>query len=243
MWERKYIHPVSSSPIYRKLYGIRLKMIERCTDPSCDRYKDYGGRGITVCQEWQDDFDNFVEWALNNGYAEGLTIDRIDNDGNYEPENCRWATRREQNRNRRNTIMAEYRGEVKPLRTWCEELNLKYDTMHNRITHGWDVKEAFETPSQNEKESFSAMCRRYGARPGLVRDRIVRFGWSLEDALTTPSAGRGGHRKANCGEGVCAVCGKTYTRKNGKQKYCSPECHAKSKRVWFKKIQAVEAAG
>ena len=240
---RKYRHMPGSSTVYGKLYRIRAHMIKRCTDPSCDRYMDYGGRGISICQEWLDDYDGFVDWALDNGYEEGLTIDRINNDGNYEPDNCRWITKREQNRNKRTNKRVTYHGETKPLIVWAEELGLKYDMVHNRLEHGWDVEEAFETPSSLEKESFSSICRRHGINPTTARDRIVRFGWTFEDAISTPSAGRGGHRKPKCGEGVCEVCGKTYKKNNGKQKYCSPKCHAESKHAWFKKIRQSKAAG
>ena len=88
---------------YSKLYKVWQGMKTRCYNPNFIYYCNYGGRGITICNEWKNDFSKFYEWAINNGYKEGLTIDRINNDGNYEPNNCRWVTRAEQNRNKRYT--------------------------------------------------------------------------------------------------------------------------------------------
>ena len=239
---RKYRNYISDAhPENKRLYSIRSLMIDRCENTSAERYPDYGGRGISICKEWREDFDAFADWAKENGYEEGLTIDRINNDGNYEPGNCRWVTKREQNRNKRTSLMVEYRGETKSLVEWCEELGLRYDPIHNRITKGWDVEAAFKTPLASEHESFSSICRRHGVNPATAHDRIVKFGWSFEDAISTPSLGRGPHRTYTYGSAKCKVCGKEFIRKSPKALYCSERCHCDSKRAWFKRMQAVGA--
>lgn len=235
MFKQKYRNVLKGDCDNRRVYDIRRKMIQRCTDPSSERYADYGGRGIKVCDEWLDDFDAFADWAKESGYEKGLTIDRIDNDGNYEPSNCRWVTRKEQNRNKRNTFMVTYRGETKPLKTWCEELDLHYDITHHRLTHGQSPEKAFEMPLTTSKESFAAMCRRHNMKPSIVYDRIHRFGWTLEDALNTPTGVLGSHRKANCGEAVCPICGKTFVKIMGRQKYCTRDCHDTARKARYKK--------
>ena len=85
-----------------RLYNIWTSMKQRCGNPKANEYENYGGRGITVCEEWEKDFEAFYDWALKNGYAHNLTIDRKDNDKGYYPDNCKWATMKEQQNNRRN---------------------------------------------------------------------------------------------------------------------------------------------
>lgn len=141
-----------------RLNCIYRSMKDRCYNKNSDVYKDYGGRGITICDEWNNrdkipELNNctkgwieFREWAINNGYSETLTIDRIDNNKGYSPENCRWVTMKEQCNNRRSNNTIAYKGETKNLIQWCTELNLPYDTIRARLRYyHWSVERAFET--------------------------------------------------------------------------------------------------
>ena len=107
-----------------RLYKIWVGMRARCQNPSDEHYKNYGGRGITVCPEWSDDFVPFRDWAISNGYRDDLTVDRIDVNGNYCPENCRWANAKEQANNRRNNKLYTMRGETKTVAQWTEILGV-----------------------------------------------------------------------------------------------------------------------
>lgn len=126
-----------------RLYSIWKNMRQRCSpNPQNPNYEKYSGRGIKVCDEWQK-FEPFYEWALANGYDENAprgtcTIDRIDNDGNYEPSNCRWVDNKSQQRNRRKTVKVSYKGETKALTEWCEQFGLNVKTCYNRMhLYGW----------------------------------------------------------------------------------------------------------
>ena len=149
---------------YKRLYEIYHGIKKRCYNKNCDRYKDYGGRGVSMCDEWLNDgVDSFIDWAFANGYADNLTIDRIDNDGNYEPSNCRWVTNRENCLNKRKTLCVEYKGVTKPLKIWCDELGLNYDNMHDRIyKRGMSVEDAFE--KEKMIGDFAAICREHGLK-------------------------------------------------------------------------------
>lgn len=124
-----------------RLYGIWTSMKKRCHKSYDPSYARYGARGIRVCDEWFDDYIAFRDWALANGYKDGLTIDRIDVNGNYEPDNCRWATNREQCNNRRNNVRLEYNGETHTMAEWSRILNVPVATIKARKRKGWSTEE------------------------------------------------------------------------------------------------------
>lgn len=132
-----------------RLYRIWKAMKNRCYNENGPDYKLYGGRGITVCEEWKNNFDSFCRWALENGYQEELSIDRIDVNGNYEPSNCRWATNKEQGNNKTDNVFLTYKGETKTITQWVEELKLNRNTLNHRLNDlGWTVEQAFETETR-----------------------------------------------------------------------------------------------
>lgn len=118
-----------------RLYRIFRGMKTRCYNPKTKHYKDYGGRGIKICDEWLKDYMNFRNWAMYNGYNDSLTIDRINVNGNYEPGNCRWVAYKEQIRNRRNTKKIVYDNQIKTISEWAEILNIKYNDLKNLMRY------------------------------------------------------------------------------------------------------------
>lgn len=131
------------------LYGTRLYRIwsgikRRCFDKNDPGYARYGKRGITMCDEWKNDFMSFYNWAIANGYKDNLTIDRINNNGNYELENCRWANKKTQSRNTRKNKLLFYNNKVYCLTEWAEILHIHPETIRSRLNRGLTVKEALE---------------------------------------------------------------------------------------------------
>ena len=136
-----------------KIYHVWQSMKHRCYLKSDSNFYKYGARGILVCDEWLNDFEAFYNWAISNGYKDGLRIDRIDVNGNYEPSNCRWADKITQANNRRNTKMITYKDRTQALTNWCRELNLNYKAVRTRIyAYNWSVDKAFNTPTNKECE-------------------------------------------------------------------------------------------
>lgn len=130
--ERSKTHGLSNT----RLYEIWCGMKKRCYNKSSESYDDYGGRGIDICEEWKQDFKKFYDWAMSHGYKENLSIERKNNDKGYSPENCRWATSREQSLNKRNTIYYSIMGINKPLIEWCNSIQMEYGRAYERYYNG-----------------------------------------------------------------------------------------------------------
>lgn len=177
-----------------RLHTIWCSMRERCNNPNSQAYNNYGGRGIMVCKEWQDDYMNFYNWSMANGYEDTLSIDRIDVNGNYEPSNCRWADTKTQCNNTRSNIMITYQGKTQSLKLWCEELNLDYNMIRARFArNNWkdkSIEEKFFTPNQrkilitynNETHTISEWSKIIGLRHNVIFDRWQK-GYYEEDIL------------------------------------------------------------
>ena len=138
-----------------RLYSIWSHMKQRTTDQNVDRYEHYGGKGIAICKEWKD-YEKFKEWALLNGYQDSLTIDRIDNDGNYEPSNCRWADKITQANNTSRNHFIEFNGEIKTIAEWARKIGIKREALYNRIyNYGWSIEKALNTPKMVNQYKYA----------------------------------------------------------------------------------------
>lgn len=135
-------HGMSRTRIYRIWKGMK----NRCCNENIPQYSDWGGRGITVCDEWKHDFKSFYEWAVNNGYDEKLSIDRIDNNEGYCPENCRWVTEKEQALNRRSNVYITHNGVTKHISEWDVDIGVKKSgRVRARLNAGWNISDAVTT--------------------------------------------------------------------------------------------------
>ncbi len=136
----KTIHGMCNSRLYRIWSGMK----QRCTNPNTINYKSYGAKGVSVCTEWQD-FKNFYAWAIANGYADNLTIDRVDNNGNYEPSNCCWATNKAQQNHTSYTRLHTYNGETLSVMQWAEKMGIHPNMLYKRLYRGWSIEKAIKT--------------------------------------------------------------------------------------------------
>lgn len=140
---RNTIHSLSNTHLYIVWKNIK----KRCLNKKDNQYPDYGGRGITICTEWINDFKNFYDWCMNNGYEEGLYIDRKNNNGNYEPGNCRFVDSITNNNNKRSNVFLEFKGEKKTIAEWSRITGISGRNIHKRIfNRGWSVERALTTP-------------------------------------------------------------------------------------------------
>ena len=189
-----------------RLNRIYSNMKSRCYNPKKEHYENYGGRGISVCEEWLNTkhaegfrhcsigFQAFRKWALENGYAENLSLDRIDTNGNYEPSNCRWVTQKEQCNNTRTNVMLTYKGQAKTINQWCEELGMNTRQVWNRIFRlGWSVEKALETKENKgcryltfngKTQSIKEWSLEIGVDADTISARLGKLGWSVEKALS-----------------------------------------------------------
>lgn len=142
-------HGMSKHPLYRAYRG----MIDRCMNPNGTAYKNYGGRGIKICDEWLNDRTRFFEWALANGWSPDLSLDRIDVNGNYCPENCRWATAKTQMNNRRVNAYVTYKGKTQTIAQWAEEIGINRRTLRGRLhNERWTLEEAMTLPAHKGRK-------------------------------------------------------------------------------------------
>lgn len=142
----KYIRNKKHGMTDTPLYYIWCSIKQRCNNKNNSKWDIYGGKGIKICPEWENNFNAFMEWALNNNYKTGLTIDRINGDKNYCPENCRWVTYKEQNRNLKSNVNITFNGITKCINEWADFLGINKNTLYRRFYKGWSVEKALTTP-------------------------------------------------------------------------------------------------
>lgn len=144
-------------PLWRTWNG----MLARCNNKADKAFSTYGGRGIKVCERWLT-FKNFLA-DMGPKPSPSHSIDRKDNDGNYSPENCRWATDKEQSRNRRSTVLVEYNGKTQCVRTWEEELGFQHGTIQSRLRSGWAIEDAMTRPAKPKRRAYGkALTEQHG---------------------------------------------------------------------------------
>lgn len=131
---------------YTRIHKIWDNMKARCYNQKNNRYQYYGGKGITVCDEWKNSFEEFYIWAMKNGYTDELTIDRKDINKKYEPDNCRWITNEEQANNKSNNRFITFKGQTHTLAQWEKITNIKRETIARRISLGWNIEKALTEP-------------------------------------------------------------------------------------------------
>lgn len=192
---RNQRHGLSHTPEYAVWSGIK----QRCLNARSKAYQNYGGRGVTICDRWVHSFENFLE-DMGPKPSPQHTIERQDNNGNYEPGNCRWATATEQGRNKRNNRLLEFDGARLTVPEWAERLGVKQDTLYMRLHRGWSVADVLTAPLKErhfitwrgETKTLTEWANELGILPITLCARF-RIGWTVEEAFTTPVRGGGDH--------------------------------------------------
>ena len=176
----------------RSIYnGMRL----RCYNKNSVNYKYYGGKGVTICDEWLLSFENFFDWAINNGYNENLTIDRIDSEKEYSPDNCKWSTKKEQAYNRSMSVKLTLNGRTMYMTEWAEELGIDKKTLSWRYRNGWSDEEILSNKKDiiltynGESKNLLEWSKKTGIKKSTLWDRYNR-GWEVKDILTKNSRDR-----------------------------------------------------
>jgi hypothetical protein len=185
--ERIMQHGMSQLPVYH----VWRQMRQRCENPTAQRYADYGGRGIKVCERWGK-FENFI--ADMGHPAPGMSLDRIDANGGYCKENCRWADDVRQANNKRNNRVLDFNGEKRTIAEWAEKLGVEWSIIRNRLdNYGWSVERALTTPIsgaavyefEGRSQTLQAWADEKGIHIDTLRSRLNKLNWPLEKALST----------------------------------------------------------
>lgn len=183
-----------------RLYGIWKGIKVRTHNTHHKDYKYCGAKGITICDEWDKSYEAFKEWALNNGYRDDLTIDRIDNSGNYCPENCRWADLYTQANNKSDNHLITYNGKTQNMTQWAREIGVRRELIKDRLKSGWSVEDALTKRKcelwerkdnrlltyDGKTMTVSQWAKEIGVNRSTLSHRINERGWTVERALTTP---------------------------------------------------------
>jgi len=195
--ERIMQHGMSGTPVY----AVWQAMLQRCENPKAQSYENYGGRGISVCEKWHT-FEGF--WIDMKNPPRGYSLDRIDNDGNYCKENCRWALTKQQANNKRKNRRIEFNGETRTLAEWAEKTGLGWSTLRTRLdNYGWTVKKTLTTPAtlaaiykfKGRKKTLREWSEETGINYETLSARVRKLGWPIDRALTEAIASKDIKRK------------------------------------------------
>lgn len=159
---------------HQRLHNTWCSMRQRCEKPHCSGYWKYGAKGIRVCDEWHI-FENFRDWAYENGYSDELTIDRIDPNGNYEPQNCRWVTQKVQQNNRSNNVLITYNDETHNIEEWENITGIPYDVIYNRHHRGWTPERIFNQKKRKSPEKKTDVKNAEETSIRIYHDKLDAF--------------------------------------------------------------------